>query len=79
MKAEGRMQKSPLLHSSFLLPTFPVLAQQTALRDSALLQSGASPQVVSEAKDKPAMARRMAERLANVECRSANVELKSHE
>ncbi len=39
------------------------LAQQTALRDSALLQSGASSQVVSEAKDKPAMARRMAELL----------------
>ena len=39
------------------------LLQQTALRDSALLQSGASSQVVSEAKDKPAMARRMAELL----------------
>ena len=41
----------PLLHSSFLLPTFPVLLQQTALRDSAFLQREASPQVVSEAKD----------------------------
>ena len=44
------------------------LAQQTALRDSALLQSGASSQVVSEAKDKPPMARRMAELLEKAQC-----------
>ena len=64
----------PLLHSSFLLPTFPVLANgsmssnqsgegdirralieadlvDTAVRDSAILQREATPQVLSKAKN----------------------------